>query len=751
MTSLCCLSARRPALSKRRRVAVWAAGLLALLAVSAVQAAAPPPADGAEAALRERLLPAYQKLLLDPQFIALDQQMAGQHGRPEVVDRYLRFLPLPPREMLELDMFLRKYEVPIPREVEQWHRRWLELHPAEALALYGEEGLRRQLGDGGEGAAGEAAPELALRSPSLGTNRNVAFNFTPAPNEFQGEIQLVVDPKNANQLVAAANTWNSIPGVCASDTQAIFYSANGGASWGYTCAPAAAAYGLSCSGTVFGSDPALFWNDNHEVFLNYMLICRIGLTNHFSIVVAKSTDGGATWNGQGIVTNSWANTQIEDKNFYAIDNTPSSPFYGRHYTCWDRNNNEKSAYSTNAGATWTEVDLPPTPSTGSGSAFDLACELEVSRDGTVHVIYDTLRCLATCNNEQMFYSRSVDGGLTWSAPVLVVDFNLVGFSNVNCPPAQNNRCLNPFGAIGVDNSRGHCDGNLYVTYSDWTAGGVNTTDVWMKRSTDGGVTWSAPLRLNDDGAGGPTQFHPFLQVDSSNGDVVVAWHDTRNDAALRQVEIWGSRSTTCGQSVEPNIRISQPTSEFNNSTIAWSNVNTASNTGANPNQYGEYLGLSVLDQKAYVAWTDTRHYFPLFTTDPQDENLGFNVVKWDYCPLSKHTGRWNLPQGATNGSTKLALYDSTSTWVATLVATLVETSPGVGTLGGQVWNITGTTVLYNATGSWSIDTPPGSGPFTVNLTDPGTGNLVGTLGGRFRDDPLPTITGTASGTWRVCP
>lgn len=63
-----------------------------------------------------------------------------------------------------------------------------------------------------------------------------------------------------------------------------------------------------------------------------------------------------TWNGQGVIKNGWATGTLEDKNFYSIDTNAGSPFFGRHYTCWDRSNNEKLAYSSNNGATWTEVD-----------------------------------------------------------------------------------------------------------------------------------------------------------------------------------------------------------------------------------------------------------------------------------------------------------------------------------------------------------------------------------------------------------
>jgi hypothetical protein len=213
--------------------------------------------------------------------------------------------------------------------------------------------------------------------------------------------------------------------------------------------------------------------------------------------------------------------------------------------------------------------------------------------------------------------------------VLVVDPNLKGFSNQNCPSAQNDRCIGPFGSIDVDNSGGACDGTLYMTYTDFPSGGgnnVNNSDIFVKRSTNNGATWSAAVRVNDDGSGGRIQFHSFLVVDQTNGTPVVAWHDARNDANNRRVEFFTSRSTTCGTTFEANVKASQPSAEFNNSGISYSAMNSTENPNYNPNQYGEYMGLDARGGKAYLAWSDTRHFFPSFTTETQQENLGFAVV-----------------------------------------------------------------------------------------------------------------------------
>ena len=602
-------------------------------------AAPPPPAvekDGGGLGKERRLellRPLYEQVRRDAGLRALEPGRRGRMNDPATVEAYLRALPLSPRDYLEIDMQARRYEVMVPRFIEEWHVQWMRYHEAEARKLYGAAHVDARLSgrvatpavrerDGGE-------PELALKVG--GTDSNLAATSVPAPEDYQGEVQIAVNPLDTSEIVAAANTWDDMGGTCAGGIQAIFYTDDGGVTWDYTCAPGASAYPAlpACGGTVFGSDPALFWDDANQVFLNYMILCSTGGSIDFALVVAKSTDGGATWTGQGVIKNSWGTSDIEDKNFYAIDNTPTSPFYGRHYVCWDRNNDEKIAYSSNDGATWTEVDLPDI-----AGGDDLGCDVAVQKNGRVHVVFDTLTCnFAGCTNERLFYTKSTNGGVTWTVPLQLRDYNLTGFSGANCPEAQDDRCIGPLGAIDVDRSGGPCNDNLFVTYADFDAGsGVDDADVWVIRSTDNGVTWGAPVRVNDGGFGltDETQFNPTLAVDQYDGEVVVAWQDTRDDPANRDVEIYTATSKDCGLTFGTNVKLTSGlggagAAEFNNNATSYSNENTTDNANNNPNQYGEYIGLDVKGSKAYVAWTDTRHFFPAFTTESQKENIAVDT------------------------------------------------------------------------------------------------------------------------------
>lgn len=610
-------------------------------------------------ALEKRLRDAYDAFQRDASLKALDRRASANLKDGVAVDEFLKKMPLSPLDLWQVDMQVKHYEVFIPSFIQDLHVRWIEVNEKLARELYGDTRVDQILSrwpvHTGEDVLGDP-----LRA-TVGTNRNVASTFTPAPTNYDGEIQIAVNHRNTNQMVAAANTWNGASAACNNEqTQAVFYSSDGGTSWSYTCAPSNNVMALgTCTGSVFGSDPALYWNDNNEVFLNYMLLCSTATSTQYSMVVARSANGGATWVKQGIIKNSWGTGVLEDKNFYAIDNTATSPFYGRHYTCWDRSNNEKSAYSTNNGVTWTEVDLPTAPVGG----IDLGCEIAVQKNGTVHVVWESLTCGANCTDERMWYTRSTNGGVSWSAPVQVHDHNLNGFAagTGSKPPVSDNRGIAPFGAIDVDNSGGACDGTLYATYGDFTSGGATETDIWVTRSTNNGATWGTPVKVNDDGLANRTQFHPFLQVDQSNGSVVVGWHDARNDANNRKVDYYVARSTNCGVSFEANVKASANSAEFNNSGISYSDENTTDNPNRNPNQFGEYLGLDVKNGKAYMAWVDTRHFYPGSSTNAQKENLGFAVIDFGAAcvPPAAPTGLT-----ATGGTNQVSL-----SWTAVAGAT----------------------------------------------------------------------------------
>jgi hypothetical protein len=71
------------------------------------------------------------------------------------------------------------------------------------------------------------------------------------------------------------------------------------------------------------------------------------------------------------------------------------------------------------------------------------------------------------------------------------------------------------------------NGTLYAVWSDGRFSGFTHDDVALSRSTNGGHTWSAPIKANASPAG-VAAFTPSVDV-SSDGTVAVTYYDFRNN------------------------------------------------------------------------------------------------------------------------------------------------------------------------------------------------------------------------------
>src|SRR5262249_6242902 len=120
-------------------------------------------------------------------------------------------------------------------------------------------------------------------------------------------------------------------------------------------------------------------------------------------------------------------------------------------------------------------------------------------------------------------------------------------------------------------------------------------DVFSSRSTDGGQTWSAPLRVNDDARGQANdQFYQWLSVDPSDGSLNVSFYDTRLDATHLSTNVFFARSTDGGLCSPPNGGVPDaPTNE----TCCGAQLH---------DPYGDYEGISAVSGIARPVWTDRR-------------------------------------------------------------------------------------------------------------------------------------------------
>jgi hypothetical protein len=193
-------------------------------------------------------------------------------------------------------------------------------------------------------------------------------------------------------------------------------------------------------------------------------------------------------------------------------------------------------------------------------------------------------------NSAIVEASSADGGKSFG-PTHTISPTEVAF-DVAIPAMAVRRAL-VYPACGADTSTGPGRGTLYCSWMDQTF--ANGTDVFVSRSADGGVTWSAPLRVNDDPAGTANdQFNQWLAIDPSDGSVNLSWNDTRNDPSHLSTDIFYARSTDGGLSFATNVQV---TTAPTNETCCGAELG---------DQYGDYEGIAAVDGSIYPVWTDRR-------------------------------------------------------------------------------------------------------------------------------------------------
>jgi len=121
------------------------------------------------------------------------------------------------------------------------------------------------------------------------------------------------------------------------------------------------------------------------------------------------------------------------------------------------------------------------------------------------------------NGNTIGFSRSIDNGASWSAPVdLSSEFftmdQVLGNDRVNTSPS-----------IATDNSPGPYAGRIYVAHAN--NNNHDGSDVVFQRSTDGGLTFSAPLRINSRPGDDRAQWYPWVTVDKATGRIYVFYYD----------------------------------------------------------------------------------------------------------------------------------------------------------------------------------------------------------------------------------
>jgi hypothetical protein len=302
----------------------------------------------------------------------------------------------------------------------------------------------------------------------------------------------------------------------------------------------------SDGGATWGPDKIIYLSKNKQndpeiEVANDGSIYALWLDNYTpGVKFTKSTDHGATWStpkifvGSGLNKKNWSDKPIlaispNGQHVYVAFNSSNSFIsashdFGQTFSAPVKTNNDDRYWfhnggavapngnvyfsavdyaqdytgdsfinvikSTNGGTSWTttrldqSAQMPDCP-WAAGCYFGFlgpSAVLAIDKNGKIMLAYPSG---ATSGAPERMYVRTSTDGVTWTARQEISN----GSATVN----------NGFPAIAT----GPTAGDFRVTWQDDRNGSTNAWNTWYRRTTNGGASWSAEVRLSDQGSGAP--------------------------------------------------------------------------------------------------------------------------------------------------------------------------------------------------------------------------------------------------------
>jgi hypothetical protein len=271
-------------------------------------------------------------------------------------------------------------------------------------------------------------------------------------------------------------------------------------------------------------------------------------TGDDAITVSRSTDDGSTWSTPAVVfrTKHTSFTHGEDKEAIVAD--PYHP--GVVYVVWDRYSSHKGpvffSKSTDGGRTWSDAVVIYGKDAGT-----IGSQLVVLANGTLVDFFVNYVLVHGQYAASLDAIRSSDGGRTWSSPTLVSSMSPIGAFD----PATGQYIRGGDGLFDV--ALDSASGALYAVWQDARFGdGVDQAA--FSRSTDGGLTWSLPVKVSTSTRVEPAYrqaWAPSVDV-APDHTVGITYYDFRlSPAGGDLADYWGATSADGGSTWAPATRL----------------------------------------------------------------------------------------------------------------------------------------------------------------------------------------------------
>jgi hypothetical protein len=399
----------------------------------------------------------------------------------------------------------------------------------------------------------------------------------PAPG--RRVVSLTPDPGAFNGPSIAINPSNPQQMVVAFGSRVTAsYSIDGGEHW-------ALAQGTAPTNYRASGDISVTYDRQGHAILCFIAFDAAGSWRYWghnpkrnSIQIRRSLDGGKTWEPRTIAVIEHADgpgIPFEDKPYIVADNQPQSPYAGNLYVGWTEDRTADSlilfSRSTDGGLTWSE---PLRISDRAGTPRDDEGTVQgfsgvVTPDGVLHVIWS--------DRGHIVYADSHDGGKAFSRSRRVAEAGPSNFMVFNANHA------NGYPQIDMAVDKNSRPPRLYAAWNDYRNGDV---DIFCASSIDGGRSWGPAIRVNSDPLhNGLDQLFQWLAVDPTSGAVNVLFYDRRRDATNRAVDVTLARSLD-GAKTFRNYLLSDHSYD------------------PRDNEIGEYTALAALGGRVYGSWME---------------------------------------------------------------------------------------------------------------------------------------------------
>ena len=440
---------------------------------------------------------------------------------------------------------------------------------------------------------------------------NVQMNDDSYPPMPQNETAVAYNVTHPDIAVAAANDYVS-GGVV------VMRTSDGGRKWLSTrISPQFGGTRDFCS----GGDPGVAYSRKESAFYISQL-CFFRALPYSEVQVYKSVDNGQTWTpgrqaARAATNYDYALRAVDesifnDKELITVDNTPSSPHYGRIYVTYTKFHLQPDGFSdycpiqlsytdaiptTNPVlSTWSHTAIQPDQpgGNGTGSSANQFSDPVVENNGTLDVGFVSENCNDSVDPHLLF-QKSTNGGQTFLPVAVQIDKSgqyadfMDGAGSDTLPPTS-------FRAPNTTSlAYSATTGTLLYVYQNNINRATSKADISYQTSTNGGLTWSDSKFLSTDSSGNPAandQFFPWAAADES-GRFYVIWFDRRLDPANRRINTW--------QAVSQN-----DTSSFSSSSISSQDWNPDDGFFTSGAFIGDYNGLAASTGVVYAVWTDGR-------------------------------------------------------------------------------------------------------------------------------------------------